>query len=51
MTDDDPRPTPPRACPVCGVAMQTTETETRIVHKCENCGMTIAVVLPDVKGD
>jgi hypothetical protein len=35
---------PPKACPVCSVAMQATETKERIVYRCENCGMIITVV-------
>jgi hypothetical protein len=29
--------------------MQATETKERIVHRCDNCGMTIAIVLPVTK--
>jgi hypothetical protein len=38
--------TPPRACPICSVAMQAAETKERVVHRCENCGMIITIVLP-----
>jgi uncharacterized Zn finger protein len=41
--------TPPRACPICSVAMQAIETKERIVHRCDNCGMTITIVLPVTK--
>jgi uncharacterized Zn finger protein len=40
---------PPKACPICSVAMQATETKERIVHRCENCGMLITIVLPASK--
>jgi hypothetical protein len=40
---------PPKACPICSVAMQATETKERIVHRCENCGMIITIVLPVTK--
>jgi uncharacterized Zn finger protein len=40
---------PPKACPICSVAMQVTETEERIVYRCENCGMIITIVLPVTK--
>ena len=40
---------PPKPCPICSVAMQATETNERIVHCCNNCGMTITVVLPVTK--
>jgi hypothetical protein len=29
--------------------MQASETKQRIVHRCENCGMTITIVLPVTK--
>jgi hypothetical protein len=29
--------------------MQVTETKERIVHRCENCGMTVTNVLPVTK--
>jgi hypothetical protein len=31
------------------VAMQAIETKERIVHRCDNCGMTITIVLPVTK--
>jgi hypothetical protein len=37
---------PPKACPICSVAMQATQTKERIVQRCENCGMIITIVLP-----
>jgi DNA-directed RNA polymerase subunit M/transcription elongation factor TFIIS len=40
---------PPKACPICSVAMQATETKERIVHRCDNCGMSITIVLPVTK--
>jgi hypothetical protein len=40
---------PPKACPIFSVAMQSIETKERIVHRCENCGMVITVVLPVTK--
>lgn len=39
-------PTPPKACPVCRVAMQTTQRDGEIVHRCERCLLTITVELP-----
>ncbi len=45
MADDDMPPTPSRLCLICGVAMEPTETDERIVHQCHHCGMTISVVL------
>ena len=39
----------PKASPICSVAMQATETKERIVHRCENCGMIITIVLPVTK--
>ncbi len=41
------KPTPPRPCPICLVAMQTTEERGRLVNECHNCGMTIVHVLPN----
>jgi hypothetical protein len=32
---------PPKPCPVCQVAMQTTETAHIIVHQCARCGVVI----------
>ena len=32
---------PPKACPVCQVAMQATVNETDIVHRCQRCGLTM----------
>jgi len=29
--------------------MQATETKERIVHRCENCGMILTIVLPFIK--
>jgi hypothetical protein len=40
---------PPKACPICSVAMQAIEAKERIVHRCENCGMIITIVLPVTK--
>jgi ribosomal protein L37AE/L43A len=37
------KPTPPRQCPVCRIAMQATVVETGIHHRCEQCGLTISV--------
>ena len=51
MADDDTPSTPPRSCLICGVAMQATKTDERIIHQCHNCGMTITVVLPDAKDE
>ncbi len=49
--EQQPKPlAPPKACPICSVAMQATETKECIVHRCENCGMTITVVLPIAEG-
>jgi hypothetical protein len=39
----------PKACLICSVAMQVTETKERIIHRCENCGMIITAVLPVTK--
>ena len=36
----------PKPCPICSVAMQAAETEERIIHQCNNCGMKITVLLP-----
>jgi uncharacterized Zn finger protein len=48
--DQQPKPlVSPKACPICSVAMQVTETRERIVHRCENCGMIITGVLPITK--
>jgi len=48
--EQQPKPlVQPKACPVCSVAMQVTETKERIVYRCENCGMMITVVLPVTK--
>ena len=33
----------PRPCPICQVAMQSTETEEAVVHRCERCGAVIRV--------
>jgi hypothetical protein len=44
--DQKPKPlVPPKACPICFVSMQATETKERIVHRRENCGMIITNVL------
>jgi hypothetical protein len=45
----NPLTKPPKACPICSVAMQATETKERIVHQCENCGMILTIVLPFTK--
>ena len=45
----NPLTKPPKACPICSVAMQATETKERIVHRCENCGMILTIVLPVTK--
>jgi uncharacterized Zn finger protein len=48
--EQKPNPNVPlKACPICSVAMQATETKQRIVHRCENCGMIITIVLPVTK--
>jgi uncharacterized Zn finger protein len=48
--EQQPKPlVPPKACPICSVAMQATETKERIVYRCENCGMIITIVLPVTK--
>jgi Zn-finger nucleic acid-binding protein len=36
-------------CPVCSVAMQATTTDDKIVHLCQQCGLTITVVAPPKK--
>jgi hypothetical protein len=47
MADDDTPPAPPKSCPICSVAMQTTENDKRLIHECHNCGMTITFALPN----
>lgn len=36
-------PNPPKACPVCQVAMQATRRGEDTVHRCERCSLTITV--------
>ena len=43
------KPKPPKICPVCHVAMQATKIENGVVHTCENCGLTITILLPVTK--
>jgi Zn-finger nucleic acid-binding protein len=40
-------PEPPRPCPICQVAMQTSETAHSIVHQCARCGVVITVGKPE----
>jgi hypothetical protein len=48
--EQQPNPlVPPKACPICSVAMQATEAKERIVHRFKNCGMIITIVLPIIK--
>jgi ribosomal protein S27AE len=48
--EQQPKPfVPPKACPICSVAMQATETKERIVHRCGRCGMIITIQLPFTK--
>jgi uncharacterized Zn finger protein len=46
MEQQPKRFVPPKACPICSVAMRATETKERIVHQCENCGLILTIVLP-----
>jgi uncharacterized Zn finger protein len=41
-----PKPEPPKPCPVCSVAMQTTDEERHIVHRCQRCGTVIMIARP-----
>jgi len=48
--EQQPNPlVPPKACPICSVAMHATEAEERIVHRCKNYGMIITIVLLTIK--
>jgi hypothetical protein len=47
----EPRPTPPKACPVCQVAMQATRKDAEIVHRCERCALTITIKAPRQRGE
>jgi hypothetical protein len=40
------KPTPPKACPVCQVAMQATRVGGDTVHRCERCSLTVTVKAP-----
>lgn len=40
-------PEPPRPCPVCQVAMQTSETAHQVVHQCAHCGVVIKLTTRD----
>ena len=42
----DRKPAPPKACPVCQVAMQSTRAGADIVHRCEHCNLTMIVKAP-----
>jgi hypothetical protein len=37
------KPAPPKACPVCQVAMQATRVGEDTEHRCERCALTIRV--------
>jgi uncharacterized Zn finger protein len=37
------KPEPPKPCPICFVAMQATNEERHIVHRCEQCGTVIMI--------
>ncbi len=41
--DDAPKQTPLKSCPICHVAMQAAATDTGIIHRCEQCGVTFRV--------
>jgi tRNA(Ile2) C34 agmatinyltransferase TiaS len=41
--NDAAKPTPPKQCPVCHVAMQATVLRGGTHHRCEQCGLTISV--------
>jgi Transcription factor zinc-finger len=41
-----PKPTPPKPCPICQVAMQMTAEAGATVHRCERCGTVISVAKP-----
>jgi len=48
--EQQPKPfVPPKACPICSVAMQVAETKERTVHRCGNCGMIITIQRPVTK--
>lgn len=41
-----PKPSPPKACPVCQVAMQATHMGAETEHRCERCNLTLTVKTP-----
>ena len=40
---EEPPSKAPKPCPVCLVAMQATDEERHIVHRCAQCGAVIMV--------
>lgn len=37
------KPSPPKACPICQVAMQATRKGAETEHRCERCSLTLTV--------
>jgi len=37
------KPSPPKPCPICHVAMQATAKGAETVHRCERCSLTLTV--------
>jgi hypothetical protein len=40
------KPTPPKACPICQVAMQASRVGADTVHRCERCNLVVTVKPP-----
>jgi hypothetical protein len=38
------RPTPPKPCPICKIAMQLKSVPNGTIHICQRCGLEIAVI-------
>ena len=38
-----PKPEPPKCCPICRVAMQVTQTREGVVYRCAQCGTHVKV--------